>query len=185
MNDTGHHEREERVMNNDEQFVEILRDRVGRVAPTIDVDVTHVVPAARRRRAARVGGATLALGLVLGGGAWAAITQEAPGTALPGGSMTLEVEPSPDPSGPPSTSSNDDRPSDEGEPVENSVVVPDLTAMTVEDAGVACEQAHLTCTVVDTTSDTVPAGTVISSDPAAGTLGTWGSIVTLQLSTGP
>jgi hypothetical protein len=49
-------------MNNDEQFAQSLRTQVTRVAPQIDVDVTHVVPAARRRRAARVGGVTLAMG---------------------------------------------------------------------------------------------------------------------------
>lgn len=93
-------------MNNDEQFAESLRAQVTRVAPEIDVDVTHVVPAARRRRVARVGGITLALGLALGGGAWAATTLEAP--ALPGGSATMAVEPSPEPSGPPATSSEGD-----------------------------------------------------------------------------
>jgi hypothetical protein len=64
------------------------------------------------------------------------------------------------------------------------VEVPDLTAMTVEDAGVACQQAHLTCTFEDTASDTVPAGTIISSDPRAGALAGWGALVTIQLSTG-
>jgi hypothetical protein len=96
-------------MNDDEQFAQSLRTQVTRVAPQIDVDVTHVVPAARRRRAARVGGVTLAMGLALGGGAWAATTLEAPGTALPGGSTTTAVEPSPEPSGPPVTSSAGDR----------------------------------------------------------------------------
>jgi hypothetical protein len=111
-------------MNNDEQFAQSLRTQVTRVAPQIDVDVTHVVPAARRRRAARVGGVTLAMGLALGGGAWAATTLEAPGTALPGGSMTMEVEPSPEPSGPPVLSSEGDR-LGEGEPVEYPVLPPE------------------------------------------------------------
>ncbi len=93
-------------MNYDEQFAESLRTQVTRVAPKIDVDVTQVVPAARRRRVARVGGVTLALGLALGGGAWAATTLAAP--ALPGGSTTMAVEPSPKPSGPPVTSSEGD-----------------------------------------------------------------------------
>lgn len=96
-------------MNDDEQFAQSLRTQVTRIAPQIDVDVTHVVPAARRRRAARVGGVTLAMGLALGGGAWAATTLEAPGAALPGGSTTMAVEPSPAPSGPPVTSSEGDR----------------------------------------------------------------------------
>lgn len=95
-------------MNDDEQFAQSLRTQATRVAPQIDVDVTHVVPAARRRRAARLGGVTLAMGLALGGGAWAATTMELPGTALPGGSTTMEVEPSPEPSGPPVTSSEGD-----------------------------------------------------------------------------
>jgi len=96
-------------MTNDEQFARDLRTQVTRVAPRIDVDVTRVVPAARRRRATRVGGVALAMGLALGGGAWAATTLDAPGTALPGGSMTMAVEPSPEPSGPPVTSSEGDR----------------------------------------------------------------------------
>ena len=376
-------------MNDDERFAQNLRAQVNRVAPKISVDATRVVPAARRRRAAQVGGVTLAMGLALGGGAWAATTMDAPGTALPGGSMTMEVEPSPKPSGPPATSSEGDRLIDQSDPVEyptvppegwrdatyfhivmraestkqgeeddsraplglerwygdgvsfaltssgpaltstssylgmegsepitfdwddvaalptepgalhdtlldrfeptgmaedaalynvarliteapaqpavraagwelltslpgvevvqdvedsegrpgtaatfevfdrtttviydaernvplqledsigkmhslrvylklefvplpervadSAIVVPDFTAMTVEDAGVACQQAHLTCTFEDTESDTVPEGTVISSDPAAGALATWGSMVTLQLSTG-
>ena len=109
-------------MNNDEQFAQSLRTQVTRVAPQIDVDLTRVVPAARRRRAARVGGLTLAMGLALGGGAWAATTLESP--ALPGGSVTMEVEPSPSPSGPPVTSSEGDR-LGEGEPVEYPVLPPE------------------------------------------------------------
>jgi hypothetical protein len=95
-------------MNDDEQFAESLRTQVTRVAPKISVDVAGVVPAARRRRAVRVSGATLAMGLALGGGAWAATTIEAPGTALPGGSMTVQADASPEPSGPPATSSEGD-----------------------------------------------------------------------------
>ena len=110
-------------MNNDEQFAASLRTQVTRVAPKIDVDVTRVVPAARRRRAARVGGLTLAMGLALGGGAWAATTLESP--ALPGGTTTMQVEPSPSPTGPPGTSSEGDRLTDEGEPVEYPIVPPD------------------------------------------------------------
>ncbi|MGI5188839.1 PASTA domain-containing protein [Promicromonospora sp. CA-289599] len=112
-------------MNDDEQFAASLRTQVTQVAPKIDVDVTRVVPAARRRRAARVGGATLALGLALGGGAWAATTMEPPGTALPGGSMTTEVEPSPEPSGPPVTSVEGDRlPGEPSNPVESHLTPP-------------------------------------------------------------
>ncbi|MFD7021528.1 PASTA domain-containing protein [Promicromonospora sukumoe] len=94
-------------MNPDEQFAETLRRQVTRVAPRIDVDVTRVVPAARRRRAARAGGVTLALGLALGGGAWVATTLE-PTVVVPGGSTTMSVEPSPSPTGPPLTSSEGD-----------------------------------------------------------------------------
>jgi hypothetical protein len=113
-------------MNNDEQFAASLRTQVTRVAPRIDVDVTHVVPAARRRRAARVGGVTLALGLALGGGAWAATTLEAPGTALPGGSTTMAVEPSPSPSGPPVTSFEGDELSEEpSNPPQGPIVPPE------------------------------------------------------------
>ncbi|WP_275002267.1 PASTA domain-containing protein [Promicromonospora iranensis] len=377
-------------MNNDEQFAANLRTQVSQVAPKIDVDVARVVPAARRRRAARVGGVTLAMGLALGGGAWVATTLEAPGTALPGGSMTIAASPSPSPSGPPVTSgAGDELTNEPSNPVEDATVppegwrdatylhvvtrhdttkqgeetnpalfgierwygdgvsfeltangpallnvptylnlghdetnvsftwaelaelptepaaleealrtayeptgqgeeavlyaasglvsaapsspelraaawellktlpgvevqqgardtadrlgtaatfmlfdatwtyiydeeqdvpleteesmgkihsvdtfvtteftplpdevtdsaieVPDFTAMTVEDAGIACQQAHLTCVFEDTESDTVPAGTIISSDPEAGALVSWGATVTLQLSTG-
>lgn len=99
-------------MNPDEQFAESLRAQVTRVAPRIDVDVTRVVPAARRRRAARTGGVTLALALALGGGAWAAATLK-PTTVVPGGSTTMPVEPSPSPTGPRLTSSEGDRLTDE------------------------------------------------------------------------
>lgn len=112
-------------MNEDEQFAAGLRAQVTQVAPKIDVDVTRVVPAARRRRAARVGGVTLAMGLALGGGAWAATTMEAPGTALPGGSMTVQADPSPEPSGPPATSTGGDRLIGEpSNPVEGHITPP-------------------------------------------------------------
>lgn len=111
-------------MNDDEQFAQSLRTQATRVAPQIDVDVTRVVPAARRRRAARVGGVTLAMGLALGGGAWAATTMEPPGTALPGGSMAMAVEPSPEPSGPPVTSSEGDRLTDAPDNLPGGPVVP-------------------------------------------------------------
>lgn len=111
-------------MNTDEQFAAGLRAQVTRVAPRIDVDVTGVVPGARRRRAARVGGLTLAMGLALGGGAWAATTLDSP-DALPGGTTTMAVEPSPSPTGPPGTSSGGDRLSEEGEPVEYPIVPPE------------------------------------------------------------
>ena len=62
--------------------------------------------------------------------------------------------------------------------------VPDFTGMTREDAEVACLAKHLACTFEDTESDTVPAGTIISSDPQAGALVSWGAPVTLLLSTG-
>lgn len=109
-------------MSNDEQFAESLRTQVTRVAPTISVDVTRVVPAARRRRAARVGGVTVALGLALGGGALAAATLEP--TALPGGATTTAVEPSPSPSGPPVTSSAGDRLTDASDNLPQGAVVP-------------------------------------------------------------
>lgn len=114
-------------MNDDEQFAQSLRTQATRVAPQIDVDVTRVVPAARRRRAARVGGVTLAMGLALGGGAWAATTMEPPGTALPGGSMAMAVEPSPEPSGPPVTSSEGDRLTDAPDNLPGGPVVPPRT----------------------------------------------------------
>ncbi|WP_285101679.1 PASTA domain-containing protein [Promicromonospora sp. MEB111] len=112
-------------MNPDEQFAESLRAQVTRVAPRIDVDVTRVVPAARRRRAARAGGVTLALGLALGGGAWAATTLE-PTTVVPGGSTTMPVEPSPSPTGPPLTSSEGDPlPETPSYPAMEPVIPPD------------------------------------------------------------
>ncbi|MFI2487140.1 PASTA domain-containing protein [Promicromonospora kroppenstedtii] len=111
-------------MNDEEQFAESLRTQVTRVAPRIDVDVTRVVPAARRRRAARAGGVTLTLALALGGGAWAATTLEPPGTTVPGGSMTMEVEPSPAPSGPPVTSSEGDRLGDSTDNLPYGPVIP-------------------------------------------------------------
>jgi beta-lactam-binding protein with PASTA domain len=70
------------------------------------------------------------------------------------------------------------------EVADGAIEIPDFTAMTREDAEVACLQDHLACTFEDTESETVPEGTVISSDPAAGALVTWGAPVTLLLSTG-
>ena len=67
----------------------------------------------------------------------------------------------------------------------SAIEVPDLVAMTLEDAEVACLQKHLTCVVEEVSSDTVPEGTIISSDPAADALMTWGALVTIRLSTGP
>jgi hypothetical protein len=69
---------------------------------------------------------TLAMGLVLGGGAWAATTLDTPGTALPGGSTTMEVAPSPKPSGPPVASSEGDVLSEEpSNPPQSPIVPPD------------------------------------------------------------
>lgn len=110
-------------MNDDEQFAQGLRDRVTRVAPQIDVDVTSVVPAARRRRAARTGGITLVLALALGGGAWVATTLE-PTVVVPGGSTTMPVEPSPTPTGPPLTTSEGDRLGDVSDNVPQEPVIP-------------------------------------------------------------
>lgn len=110
-------------MNPDEQFAESLRAQVTRVAPRIDVDVTRVVPAARRRRAARAGGVTVALALALGGGAWVATTLE-PTVVVPGGSTTMPVEPSPSPTGPPLTSSEGDRLGDSTDNLPQAPVIP-------------------------------------------------------------
>ncbi|GGM11114.1 PASTA domain-containing protein [Promicromonospora citrea] len=113
-------------MSPDEQFAADLRDQVTRVAPTIAVDVTRVVPAARRRRVARAGGLTLAVALAAGGGTWAATGLTPRDTALPGGAATVVVSsPSPTPSGPPATSPEGDRLVDEpGNPVDGAVVPP-------------------------------------------------------------
>jgi hypothetical protein len=70
------------------------------------------------------------------------------------------------------------------EVADGAIEIPDFTGMTREDAEVACLAKHLACTFEDTGSDTVPEGTIISSDPEAGALVTWGAPVTLLLSTG-
>lgn len=70
--------------------------------------------------------------------------------------------------------------------VADSVIeIPDLTAMTREDVEVVCLRTHLACSFEEQGSDTVPEGTVVSSDPARGALVTWGAPVTILLSTGP
>lgn len=112
-------------MTDDEQFAESLRARVTRVAPRIDVDVTRVVPAARRRRAARAGGVTLALALALAGGAWVATTLEPLGSALPGGADSIVASPSPTPTGPPRKLNGDELPDEPTNPAASPLEPPE------------------------------------------------------------
>ncbi len=65
-----------------------------------------------------------------------------------------------------------------------TVAVPDVVGQADVDAEAAITDAGLTFTVVEQASDTVPAGEVIDQDPAAGTVVSAGSDVTLVVSTG-
>jgi eukaryotic-like serine/threonine-protein kinase len=65
------------------------------------------------------------------------------------------------------------------------VPVPDVAGQNPFAAGALLKQAGFEVTPVDTPSDTVPAGTVIGTDPAAGTPIAKGSQVRVLLSTGP
>ena len=62
--------------------------------------------------------------------------------------------------------------------------MPDLTNLTQAEAETAIADAGLDGTVARTTSTTVPAGSVISQDPAAGTKVDKGSTVSFVVSTG-
>ena len=66
-----------------------------------------------------------------------------------------------------------------------SAVVPDVVGMTQANAIAALSGVGLTDTIVMTCSDTVPAGSVISTDPIAGTSVAVGSSVELTVSNGP
>ena len=63
--------------------------------------------------------------------------------------------------------------------------VPDVVGMSQADAKQAVEDAGFTALIVTASSDTVPAGDVISQAPAGGTQAALGSTVTLRVSTGP
>jgi serine/threonine-protein kinase len=70
-------------------------------------------------------------------------------------------------------------------PATREVEVPDVTGSTLERAFAALEDAGLRPTEQTEASEAVAAGTVIRSDPAAGTLVDEGSAVTVVISSGP
>ena len=63
--------------------------------------------------------------------------------------------------------------------------VPDVTGDTQTAAKRALEDAGYVVNVTEESSETVPAGIVISQDPAAGVQAAKGSTVTISVSTGP
>ncbi|MEN8233659.1 MAG: PASTA domain-containing protein, partial [Actinomycetota bacterium] len=65
------------------------------------------------------------------------------------------------------------------------VTVPDVVGQTEADATAVVTDAGLVATAVEAPDDAVPAGTVISQDPAADTLVDPGAEVTITVSTGP
>lgn len=67
----------------------------------------------------------------------------------------------------------------------SDVVVPDVVGQPEADAITAITDAGLAAASVQAADDTVPAGSVISQDPVAGTSVAAGSTVTLTISTGP
>ncbi|MCV2392863.1 transglycosylase domain-containing protein [Actinotalea sp. M2MS4P-6] len=66
-----------------------------------------------------------------------------------------------------------------------TVEVPDVVGDTKADATAALKAAGFAVTVVEDSDDTVPAGSVISTDPAGGTQAEAGATVTITVSTGP
>ena len=90
------------------------------------------------------------------------ISTDPSGQALPASTITLTVS-----SGPGQT------------------VVPDVTGTTAAAATTALEAAGFTATETKASDPSVPAGEVIRTSPAAGTLADPGSSVTLTVSTGP
>jgi eukaryotic-like serine/threonine-protein kinase len=65
------------------------------------------------------------------------------------------------------------------------IAIPDVSNKSQSAAGSAITQAGLTPKFVEVASDTVPAGTVVNTDPAAGTKVPPGSTVTVNVSNGP
>jgi len=65
------------------------------------------------------------------------------------------------------------------------VAVPDVVGLTEEDANSAITGANLAPAKTETPDDAVPAGSVISQDPASGTMVAPGSAVNVVVSTGP
>jgi serine/threonine-protein kinase len=99
-------------------------------------------------------------------------------------SQPSTTEPSTTPSTEPSTTTSTEEPTTtttEPPPVE----VTDVTNLPATDAQNALEADGFTVTSVDEPSDTVDAGNVIRTDPAAGTEAEPGSPVTIFVSTGP
>jgi len=70
-------------------------------------------------------------------------------------------------------------------PSPTATPVPEVVGQTQEAAETALTDAGLTSTVVQAPSDDQPAGTVVSSDPVAGTSAVLGSAVALTVSSGP
>ncbi|MGE5335523.1 MAG: PASTA domain-containing protein, partial [Nitrososphaerota archaeon] len=66
-----------------------------------------------------------------------------------------------------------------------TVLVPDVTNMTLSDACTALEKVNLHCAAAAYQASTVTSGNVISSDPQAQTAVKPGSTVNLTISTGP
>lgn len=70
-------------------------------------------------------------------------------------------------------------------PANTSVTITDVTNKTFEEGQAALEKLGLTVTETQTPSDSVAAGTIISTDPAAGAKVDKGSAVALTVSSGP
>lgn len=71
------------------------------------------------------------------------------------------------------------------EPGTSQVAVPDVVGQTEADANSAITAAGLVAAKTEAADDTVPAGSVISQDPAAGTMVDSGTNVNIVVSTGP
>lgn len=108
----------------DEQYAEVLRERVGAATPSVEVDLDRVLPRARRRRAAVRGGLTTGTLVLVLGAAWGA-------TALLGGGATQGVAPA-GPTAPDATLAPEDtEPSPEPSPTDEPEAVPTEPAVAV------------------------------------------------------
>jgi beta-lactam-binding protein with PASTA domain len=71
------------------------------------------------------------------------------------------------------------------EPVTSQVAVPNVVGQTEADANTAITELGLVAAKTEASDDTVPAGSVVSQDPAADTMVDVGSAVNIVVSTGP
>jgi hypothetical protein len=117
---------------------------------------------------------------LIGLGIWVAFHNKGNPAPAPGASPTQSATPSASPTPPPSPS-----PTASASPTAATVTLPDLRGVAVADAQSTLNQLGLNATIVDQPNSTVPAGTVIAMDPAAGGTVPLGTTVTLTVAVAP